>query len=305
MNKNACSTIDLSARSSAQMGIIMNKKEPIMDIKCIALDLDRTTLNAEGRLSQENRLALVQALEKGIHIIVASGRAFATLPKDIVNIPGIEYAVTGNGAAMYHIPTRKCLHRYMLEKEDIHAIMAETGEQKVTYEAFIDGTAYADKAYVENPEAYGASSQAVDYVRSTRHLVEDIREFIIDNAGKMDSMDIVVKDEVLKNEIWERVRKSTNGVYITSSITQLIEISHKDAGKHSGLRYFMQQLGLKRNQVAAFGDADNDVDMLLYAGCGIAMANASEKCLEAADFVTKHHDENGVAYGFREILCVI
>lgn len=67
----------------------------------------------------------------------------------------------------------------------------------------------------------------------------------------------------------------------------------------------MQQLGLKRNQVAAFGDADNDVDMLLYAGCGIAMANASKKCLEAADFVTKRHDENGVAYGFREILCAI
>lgn len=276
-----------------------------MDIRCIALDLDRTTLNVQGKLAEENRQALLQAIEKGIHIIVASGRAFATLPEDIIHIPGIEYAVTGNGAAMYHIPTGECLHKYMLRKSDIETIMAETASEKISYEAFIDGIAYADKDYLENPSAYGASPQAVEYVRNTRHLVENIREFILANAGKMDSMDIIVKEEKKKQELWERVQRCTEEVYITSSIAQLVEISHKDAGKHSGLKYFVKHLDLKREQVAAFGDADNDVDMLLYAGCGIAVANASERCLEAADFVTKHHDENGVAYGLKEILCVI
>ena len=67
----------------------------------------------------------------------------------------------------------------------------------------------------------------------------------------------------------------------------------------------MERLGLKREHVAAFGDADNDVDMLSFAGCGIAMENASEKCRAAADYVTKHHKEDGVAYGLREILHVI
>lgn len=288
-----------------------------MSIKCIALDLDRTTLNGQGRLSEENRRALLQAMANGIHVIVASGRAFDTLPEDIITLPGIEYAVTGNGAAMYHVPTGKCLHRHMLKENDIMAIMEATrnGNAKaamgtgtggtVTYEAFIDGVAYAGKEYVENPMAYGATSQAVEYVRNTRHLVEDIRAFIFRHKSEMDSMDIIVRDEKQKDVVWKLVEECTKEVYLTSSIKQLIEISHKDAGKHMGVKYFMERLGLEREEVVAFGDADNDVDMLLFAGCGIAMKNASEKCLAAADYVTKCHEEDGVAYGLKEILRVI
>lgn len=276
-----------------------------MKIKCIALDLDRTTLNGQGRLSEGNRQALLQAIANGVYVIVASGRAFDTLPRDIMALPGIEYAVTGNGAAMYHVPTGKCLHKYMLGEKDIMAIMKATAQESVTYEAFIDGAAYAGREYVENPVAFGATPHAVEYVRNTRHLVEDIRAFILEHTREMDSMDIIVGDEGRKAAVWQLVEGCTEEVYMTSSIRQLIEISHKDAGKHSGVKYFMERLGLKREEVAAFGDADNDVDMLLFAGCGIAMENASEKCRGAADYVTKHHTKDGVAYGLREILHVI
>ena len=276
-----------------------------MSIKCIALDLDRTTLNGNGRLSEKNRQALIQAIDMGIHIIVASGRAFDTLPADILEVSGIEYAVTGNGAAMYHVPTGKCLHKFMLLEKDIQAIMNATKAEPVTYEAFIDGVAYAGKEYIDDPAAFGATPQAVEYVKTTRHLVDDIRSFILNNREKMDSMDIIVGEEKKKKEVWELVERYASEVYITSSIQQLIEISHKDAGKHSGVKYFMDLLGLDREEVAAFGDADNDVDMLSFVGCGIAMENASVKCKAAADYVTKHHDEDGVAYGLREILHVI
>lgn len=276
-----------------------------MSIKCVALDLDRTTLDGKGRLSEKNRQALIQAIENGIHIIVASGRAFDTLPDDILGLPGIEYAVTGNGAAMYHVPTGKCLHKYMLLEKDVQAIMDATASEPVTYEAFIDGTAYAGREYVNDPASFGATPQAVEYVRTTRHLVSDIRSFISENRRRMDSMDIIVGEEKKKDEVWELVEKCADEIYITSSIKQLIEISHRDAGKHSGVKYFMDLLGLRREEIAAFGDADNDVDMLSFVGCGIAMENASKKCKAAADYVTRHHDEDGVAYGLREILHVI
>ena len=60
-----------------------------MDIKCIALDLDMTTLDREGRLSEENRQALEYAIGKGVHIIIASGRSFDSLPADVLAVPGI------------------------------------------------------------------------------------------------------------------------------------------------------------------------------------------------------------------------
>lgn len=58
-----------------------------MDIQCIALDLDRTTLDAQGRLSPANRQALEHAISKGVHIVIASGRAFRSLPRDVVSVP--------------------------------------------------------------------------------------------------------------------------------------------------------------------------------------------------------------------------
>lgn len=276
-----------------------------MAIKCVALDMDRTTLNRQGKLSEVNRKALEQLIAAGIHVIIASGRSFRSLPKDILEIPGIAYAVTGNGAAMYHVPDGKCLKKYQLSGQAIEAVMGATKEESVTYEAFIDGVAYAGRKYVENPQCYGATPEAVDYVRATRQIQDDIIRFIWENKARMDSMDIIVRDEKEKKKVWELVEKATDEVYITSSIVQLIEIADKNAGKKSGVAFFMELLGLERAEVAAFGDADNDADMLRFAGCGIAMENASETCKEAADFITKHHDEDGVAYGLKHILHLI
>ena len=80
-----------------------------MSVKCIALDMDRTTLNAQGMLSEENRKAICFAIEKGVHVVIASGRAFSSLPGEVTGIPGIEYAITCNGAEVYEISTGKCL----------------------------------------------------------------------------------------------------------------------------------------------------------------------------------------------------
>ena len=273
-----------------------------MSIQCIALDLDRTTLNGEGRLSEGNRQALEHAIRQGVHIVIASGRAFATLPRDVVSVPGIEYAVTSNGAAVYHIPTGRCLHRYTLLAQAAEAVLRLTAEEPVAYEAFVDGKAYAQADYVRNPVKYGATPQAVAYVQSTRHLEDDIHAFIRRHIHELDSMDVIVRDQDAKARISARLAEQVPELYITSSVSQLIELSHWEAGKHSGVRYVARLLGLPPEALAAFGDGDNDADMLAYVGCGIAMANASAACMAAANYVTKDHREDGVAYGIYEIL---
>ncbi len=273
-----------------------------MNINCIALDMDRTLLNQNGRLSPGNRRALEYAMEKGVHVVIASGRAFATLPEDVAGIPGIDYAITSNGAAVYHVPTEKCIQEYTLSPSAVSKIMELTREEQVSYEAFIRGEAYADISYVQNPTAYGATPQAVAYVQKTRHMERDIRAFIYQHLHELESMDIIVPAPEQKAPLWARLKESVEGIYITSSIRQLLEISDERAGKHSGLRRVMELLGVKREETAAFGDGDNDIEMLELAGCGIAVANASPGCLAAADFVTRSHDEDGVAYGIYEIL---
>ena len=87
----------------------MGKEEEDLKITCIALDLDGTTLNPQGRLGRRNREAIEKALDAGIQVVAASGRSLDSLPKDILEIEGIQYGITSNGAAVYRLSDRKCL----------------------------------------------------------------------------------------------------------------------------------------------------------------------------------------------------
>lgn len=275
-----------------------------MDIQLIALDLDRTTLNSQGKLSKTNYNALSQAIKNGVHVCIASGRAFDTLPSDVLSVPGIEYAITSNGAAVYNIKTKERIKSYLLTENAIDIIMNICKKYPVTYEAFINGVAYTGKEYIDNPYKFGATQHSIDYVLSTRTLKDDIVGFIYENKNRLDCIDIIVNNDELKNTIINEIKTATNEVYITSSIKQLIEISYKDAGKKSGLEFLSNYLNISRENIAAFGDADNDFDMIKYAGVGIAMENASSHLLEVADYTTLHHNNDGVAYAFKNIINV-
>ena len=89
------------------------------DIKLIALDLDDTTLNEYGTLSKRTRAAITAAVESGIHIVIASGRAYSALPKEIFAVNGLEYAITSNGAGIYCMPDDKCIHSCKLLNKSV------------------------------------------------------------------------------------------------------------------------------------------------------------------------------------------
>ena len=273
-----------------------------MDIKCIALDLDRTTLDADGLLSPGNRAALEYAISKGVHIVIASGRGFASLPKDVTSIQGIEYAITSNGAAVYHLPTASRLRAYPLTPASACDILLLTEGEPAVLEAFVDGLAFADTAYVKDPAGHGASKEAVPYIQSTRHPVSDIRSYIKEHIHELECLDLIVRNEADKTRLWNMLESNVQDIYITSSVPHLIEISHKDSGKHAGICYIADLLGLSPAQIAAFGDGDNDTEMLDFVGCGIAVENASPSCQAAANAVTKSHDQDGVAWAIYHIL---
>ena len=293
-----------------------------MKIKCIALDLDRTTLDSQGHLSEENRTAIESAVADGVHVVVASGRSLDSLPAEITDIKGIRYAITSNGAAVYDLSERKCLRQFKMTPESAEDILRHTepermkvaygeaagmsevemSEIEISYEAFIDGRAFAESRYVADPVRFGAMPQAISYIQGTRAPVEDMRTFICEHKSELDCIDLVVKNEDMKHKLWKNLRENVGDVYITSSVKQLLEISHRDAGKESGAKFLLEYLGLTREELAAFGDGDNDSGLLRFAGIGFAVANASAGCRDAADEIVASNDENGVAQGINKIL---
>lgn len=275
-----------------------------MKIRCIALDLDGTTLNSSGELGRATEQAVRRAVESGIRVAVASGRSLDSLPKAVLDLEGIRYAVTSNGAAVYDIRERKCLIRHTMTERSVREIMRLTEPEKdrVSCETFIDGTPYADSRYVADPVRFGATAHAVSYIRGTRKPVEDIRGFILEHCRELDCIDLVTGSEELKRELWGRIGEIVEDVYLTSSVRRLIEISHKNSGKDAGMRFLTEYLGIRMEETAAFGDGDNDAGLLACAGAGFAVANGSPACKKAADHIVASNDEDGVAQGIGQIL---
>ena len=281
----------------------MEKKIKVgKNVRCIALDLDGTTLLDSKTISEGNRSALEGAIAQGIHVIVASGRTLESLPEAITSLAGIEYAITSNGAAVYRLKDKTCIRRVMLEGRTVDKILEIAENYTCTYEAFVQGVPYGQREYVEDPVKFGALPYAASYIQSTRQGVEDIRAFIREHRQELDGLDLIIRTEADRTSARKALEECGEPVYITSSVVNRIEMASPDAGKASGLSFLLHLLGVRPEETAAFGDADNDIDLLKLAGYGIAVANASENCKAAADFLTKSNWEDGVAYGIREIL---
>ena len=277
-----------------------------MKIRCIALDLDRTTLNSQGKLSRRNLRAIRAAIDRGVQVVVASGRPAQALPAEITEIPGIRYAVVSNGASVWDLQSKEKIQEYKLTPVSVERLLDVTEKAAadwgidVAYEMPIDGIAYAQASYVADPVRYGARPESVPYIRDTRRPVEDICTFIKAHIREFDCMNIVIGKR--KEELWNKIQTEVADVYVTTSVKQLLEITHKDGGKASAMRSLLERLGIEAGQLLAFGDGDNDKELLEMAGLGIAVANAVPGCKASADQITLSNDEDGVGAALEQLM---
>lgn len=263
------------------------------NIKLAALDLDDTTLRSDSTLAPETYEALSAAADAGIEIVVASGRAFKSLPKSILELKNVHYAISSNGAAVENAKTGERIISFLLDAAVVEKIISDFGEDGL-YECFIKGQPYSPKTYMDDPLRYGCSPAYINYVRTTRLPVEDMPSFIRQNADRLDSLDIICPTAEKKAEVYEKA-KLFEDAYVTSSSPRLVEFASPMAGKGRALRRLCAMLGVDKTHVAAFGNGDNDADMLSFAGFGVAVENATAYCKSCADYICPSNDDFGVA----------
>ena len=263
-------------------------------IRMIALDLDETTLDSSSHLPERNRRALARAAEKGVEIVIASGRSYVSMSRVIPEFPWTRYAICSNGASVNSTSDGSILTQYFLSENTVREILKRSAGEFLTYEAYVDGQAYSQQDYIAHPEQYMADDFTVAYVQSTRKPVPDILKFIEAHIQELQSLVIVYGSAEIRQRVEKRLQGLENA-YITSSVPRMTEISDLNCGKHRGLQFLSELLEIKREEIAAFGNADNDTDMLSWAGIGAAVSNASELCKASADIVTGHFLECGVA----------
>lgn len=272
------------------------------NIRLAALDMDDTLLRRNGTLSHQNRSALICALEAGIQVVPASGRALFAMPDEVLSISGIEYAVTSNGARVTELKTGKTLYQNGLSARAVEAMLPLLSREDRIIEAFVDGKAYAPQNYVLNPAAFGVTEHQVSYIRETRIPVEDILSFLRQSIDQVEGINCIYESRERKEADRRIFSSSCPEVTVTSSMVYNLELIGKTTSKEDGLAHLCAVLKISPKQVMACGDSGNDVGMFGFAGVSVAMRNAAEEIRQAAEFTTLSNDEDGVAAAFQQFI---
>ena len=209
-------------------------------IRMLALDLDETTLRSDGTMSLYTMQTLQRAAAQGVILVAASGRPLRSLPEHL-QACGVRYAVVSNGAAVYELEGEQLLRQLFLPADAVTALfqlVQEEQDRQVLVEAGLHGQMYAPADYVADPISFRYNAAVAAYVRRTRKPVEDMARFLQMHVQEIDCMDIICPNGTRKAQMAQKVSNAGLPVYMTSSVPQLVEIAHADAGKANGIRFW-------------------------------------------------------------------
>ena len=263
-------------------------------IKMIGLDLDGTLLTTEKKLTEYTGAVLAKAIEQGVEVLVATGRPITGIPKELLEFPGMRYAVTANGARVVEVATGRVLHESQMPVDTAAQVLDVFADYNDVFEVFINGVGYTKADCMTHLEDYFPTPGMIEYMKRTRTPVEDVKAVLLEKGRPADKVHGIFHCEEERQEAAGRLEKIP-GIEVTEALGNNLEVNCIGTNKGSAMVKLGQMLGITREEIMACGDGMNDYEMLKAVGFGVAMANGDEALREIADYVTETNDEDGVA----------
>lgn len=269
------------------------------DIKLVALDLDGTLFDNSSRISKRNLTAIRSITDKGIHVVISTGRPFEGIPFDQIKGTGINYAITANGSGIYEISTGKCLYENAMDEELVTPILNFLLTRDIHMDAFIGGKVYTPIQCVETAQKLTVPSSIKNYIITTRTRLDNILQFIHENQLKVQKMTLnfypAADGTLIDRETVRKFLVSNPSITTVCGGYNNLEFTRADANKGVGLRKLAEILGVNPDATMAIGDTENDLAIIEAAGIGVAMGNATDAVKARADYVTTTNTKDGVA----------
>jgi hypothetical protein len=274
-----------------------------MAIKLIAIDLDGTLLHSDRTLSDENRQAVREAKAAGVQVVLCTGRPLRSMHYLLDEI-GLrdegDLAITYNGGLIQSTENGEIVNQITFNREECLDIY-ELGQKLSMPVNFID----LDYVY-EPPYPVGAESV---YMNASKNVPKEQALQFID--VKMDKLpDPFTINKIVMSRpaeeldaIIPKIPASYHEKYnIYKSQPFILEVLPQNVDKGYSMRLLGEMLGLEKEEIMGIGDQENDLSLVENAGFGVAMENAIPRVKEAADYITKTNDENGVAHVIRKFV---
>ena len=261
-----------------------------MVYKLLAMDLDGTLIGNDLLLSERVRRAVAAAEAAGVRAALATGRMFrATLPfaKALgITTPAICY----QGAMVHEIEGDGIIYQQAVPLDAARDAIAEAEARGLVALSYVNDWCYAGK---DSPEAQFYARHSRIQPRFVGELLDWLdtppTKLVIVSTAEQTDANVAHFREVFGNRI-----------NVTKSYPLFTEIIHADVSKGRALARLAESLGIAREEVVAIGDNLNDLDMIQYAGLGIAMGNGAPAVRQAAGWVCPSQADDGVAVAIEE-----
>lgn len=259
--------------------------------RLIVTDLDGTLLTGRKRVSPETRRALETAVRRGSQIVLATGRGFEVARHFCAELPLTAPQITYNGAVIHDPRENRQLSCLLVPAPWVRPSIEFFLDAGVAVACFTTEALYMDRRIPEphtwQPQTAGLPEQLADMRAVAEHPCIKVVGFA-DRAT-------IARIRPLA------VERFGHALYVTQTSPVLLELLHPEVSKGAALRRIAHMLEIPRDDIVAFGDSHNDVDMLDFAGAGIAMGNASDEVKAVADMVTDGNDEDGIATALQRL----
>lgn len=267
-----------------------------MTIELIAIDLDGTLLTPEKKISAKVKETIEMAKTKGIKIVLCTGRplpgVFQILEALNLQEEG-DYVITYNGALVQQSHNGKAIAHHTLNHESFLKIEAMSRQVGIHCHT-IDET----HIYTANKDIspYSVRESFLVNMPIRYRTVEEMDPTLV--ISKM----MMIDEPALLDAAIAKLPKSFYDEYtILKSEAFYLEVLNKAASKGQALKDLARILDIPKENIMAIGDNENDIDMIEYAGMGVAMGNAIASVKEISDHVTDTNEYDGVATAIETI----
>lgn len=282
--------------------VIRTNKEWIdnMAIKLIACDLDGTLMNSRVDISDENIAAIERLIKAGYYFIPASGRSTEQIPQKLLDVKGIDYLVTTNGAFVTRLSTKEVIFESAMSPEQTEEILRVATQSCAFMMVYTpDGIIVnSDTTAVENLSEFTYMRDAL----KLQNAIDNVHSYYLEKH--FDVFKIVLFFSSLQHEhdTLSKV-KDLNSYEISVAAKNNVEITANGINKAIGLEALIKHLGITADEIITIGDSGNDVHMLRMTPNSYAVANAMQSAKDAAFNLTVSNDEHVIHTIENMLLC--
>ncbi len=286
--------------------------------KLAAIDLDGTMLNSYGEVTQNTKDIIKQVQNKGVEVIIASGRPIDSLKTIAKEITCDKYFISGNGAILYDVKNDQILYENILKKSKVLDIIKICEENSIFYNLYTEKEVLA-KSLNYNVLYYYKENLNKDEANKTHiHIMENIYDYIAEREEKIIKITICDNNQTIFNSILKKIKEISDiEVLEISHMSRKIikqgteeipveyfytEISAKNVDKWEAIEELARKLDIKNEEIIAIGDNINDKKMIENAGIGVVMEGSTQEVINVANFVTDSNDNDGVANALKSIV---